>query len=212
MFSHSLKSHLQWSNSVGFNVRLLCKTRWWSRWEVINQILELFGEIEPFLIENDDLAPRTKQKMINILQDPTNNAYLQVEMAAVVDAGREFVKSTYKLEGDGPLVLDCYECLQTVLASIHVSNFPNVDAIIKTISADHNSQQRLKLHALACVKPGLDYFISKYTGDLSKQISTFQAARLFVPHKIVQLSPTAATVDSLSSFPFTRPSPTCFKD
>ena len=98
-----------------------------------------------------------------------------------------------------------YECLQTVLASIHVSNFPNVDAIIKTISADHNSQQRLKLHALACVKPGLDYFISKYTGDLSKQISAFQAARLFVPHKIVQLSPTAATVDSLSSFPFLVP-------
>ena len=40
-------------------------------------------------------------------------------------------------------------------------------------------------HALACVKPGLDYFISKYTGDLSKQISAFQAARHFVPHKIV---------------------------
>ena len=126
-------------------------------------------------------------------------------MAAVVDAGREFVKSTYKLEGDSPLVLDCYECLQTVLVSIHVSKFPNVDAIIKTISADHNSQQRLKLHALACVKPGLDYFISKYTGDLSKQISAFQAARLFVHHKIVQLSPTAVTVDLLSSFPLLVP-------
>ena len=37
----------------------------------------------------------------------TKKAYLQIEMAAVGDAGREFVKSTYKLEGDGPLVLDC---------------------------------------------------------------------------------------------------------
>ena len=108
MFSHSPKSRLQWSNRVGFNVRLLCKTRWWSRWEVINQILELFGDIEPLLIENDDLAPPTRQKIINILQDPTQKAYLHVEMAAIIDAGREFVKSTYKLEGDGPLVLDCY--------------------------------------------------------------------------------------------------------
>ena len=30
MFSHSPKSRLQWSNRVGFNVRLLSKTRWWS--------------------------------------------------------------------------------------------------------------------------------------------------------------------------------------
>ena len=58
-----------------------------------------------------------------------------------------------------------------MVALIHISNFPNVDAIIKTISADHNSHQQLKLYALACEKPGLDYFISKYTGDLSKQIS-----------------------------------------
>ena len=67
IFSHSPKSRLQWSNRVGFNVRLLSKTSWWSRWEVINQIMELFGDIEPFLIENDDLAPHTRQKMIKIL-------------------------------------------------------------------------------------------------------------------------------------------------
>ena len=68
-----------------------------------------------------------------------------------------------------------------------------------------NTQQQLNLYALSCVKPGLDYFMSKYTGDLAKQIGIFKAARLFVPHKVVQLSPTASTVDSLDSFPFLVP-------
>ena len=38
MFSHSPKSRLLWSSRVGFSVRTLRKTRWWSRWEVIDQL------------------------------------------------------------------------------------------------------------------------------------------------------------------------------
>jgi hypothetical protein len=158
MFSHSPKSRLLWNSRVGFSVCMLCKTRWWSRWEVIDQLLQVFGDVEPFLVQNDDWAPRTRQKMLSILQDGTKKAYLQIEMAAVVDTGREFVKSTYKLEGDGALVLDCYECLQSVIASIHISNFPNVDAIIREISTDPSTQQQLKLYALSCVN--LDWIIS----------------------------------------------------
>ena len=60
LFSHSPKSRLAWQSRVGRSVKSLSKTRWWSRWEVINQLLELFGDIEPFLVENDDLGPRTR--------------------------------------------------------------------------------------------------------------------------------------------------------
>lgn len=42
--------------------------------------------------------------MLTIQQDPMKVAYLKLEMAVVVDAGRRFVTSTYNLEGDGPLV------------------------------------------------------------------------------------------------------------
>ena len=94
MFSHSLKSRLLWSNRVGFSGRMLCKTRWWSTWEVSDQLLQVFGDTEPFLVQNDDLAPQTRQKMLSILQDSTKKVSLQIEMAAVVDAGREFVKCT----------------------------------------------------------------------------------------------------------------------
>lgn len=59
----------------------------------------------------NDLGPKTRTWMLSIVQDPTKKASLMVEMAAVVDAGREF-KTTYNVEGDGPLVLECYERIQ----------------------------------------------------------------------------------------------------
>ena len=34
---------------------------------------------------------------------------LMVELAITVDAGESFVKATFYLEGDGPLVFNCYD-------------------------------------------------------------------------------------------------------
>ena len=58
--------------------------------------MELFGDVQPFLVENDDLGPKTHTQMLSILKDPPKKASLMVEMAAVVDAGREFVKTMLK--------------------------------------------------------------------------------------------------------------------
>jgi len=58
--------------------------------------MELFGDVEPFLVENDDLGPKIRTQMLSILQDPPKKARLMVEMAAVVDDGREFVKTMLK--------------------------------------------------------------------------------------------------------------------
>ena len=71
LFSDSPKSRLVWQSRVGRSVKSL---HWWSRWEVINQLLELFGDVEPFLVENDDLGPRTRTRMLSILQNPTKKA------------------------------------------------------------------------------------------------------------------------------------------
>ena len=43
--------------------------------------------------------------MLSIMQDPSRKAYLVVEMAVVVHAGRELVKTMYIIEADGSLVL-----------------------------------------------------------------------------------------------------------
>lgn len=58
---------------------------------------ELFGDIEPFVSTHVDFAPATCQKLLAILSDPTKNACLGRELAAVIDAGECLVKTIYKL-------------------------------------------------------------------------------------------------------------------
>ena len=43
--------------------------------------------------------------------DPDTDRDLDIELAAMIDAGKHFVQATYYLEGDGPLVFTCYERL-----------------------------------------------------------------------------------------------------
>ena len=50
-------------------------------------------------------------------------------MAPSLDAGREPVRATYSIEGDRPVVYECYECVQAVLKSIHIQHYPNTDAL-----------------------------------------------------------------------------------
>ena len=69
-------------------------TRWWSRWELISQVMELFVDVESFLRSNDDLTPATRTRLLGYFDD------LQKKMAIVVDVGIHFVKAMYNLEGD----------------------------------------------------------------------------------------------------------------
>ena len=49
LFAHSHKVKALWKEATGRAMSSYCKTRWWSRWEVMNQVLLQFGDIEPFL-------------------------------------------------------------------------------------------------------------------------------------------------------------------
>ena len=68
LFAHSPKARLAWRSRTGKSVRTYSKTRWWSQWEVIEQMLVMFGDILPFLEDNSDLGPATRTKMLAILQ------------------------------------------------------------------------------------------------------------------------------------------------
>ena len=100
----------------------------------MSQVMAFFGDVAPFLQANPEMSPATNQKLLQILQNLTTKAFLQVELAAVVDAGEAFVKATYNLEGDGPLVLTCFEVLSTLTAGIQVGHYPNVQAIAQALS------------------------------------------------------------------------------
>ena len=69
--------------------------RWWSKWEVMNQVLTQFGDIEPFLEENQDIAPRLADHLRVLLEDQDRRKLLIMELAAVIDAGEPFVKATH---------------------------------------------------------------------------------------------------------------------
>ena len=50
LFSHSPKARLLWRARTGHAMRPYSQTRWWSRWEVYQQLMNLFADVLPFLI------------------------------------------------------------------------------------------------------------------------------------------------------------------
>ena len=57
---------------------------------------------DPFLESHDQISSKSGLKLLEILRDGKKKAFLQIELAAVIDVGEIFVKATYNLEGDGP--------------------------------------------------------------------------------------------------------------
>ena len=180
------------------------ETRWWSRWEVLKQVMLYFGDIQPFLVEND-VAPSYRRKLLAILEDPEKRSLLQVELAVVIDVGEQFVKATYRLEGDGPWGFSCFEILSAVDASIRNAHMPNTQTVIGRLTGMPISTQigqQWLLYARSCVEPGLNYFQMKFHGELSGSVAAFKAARFFLPHKIDEMKPDSSAIDTLKAFPF----------
>ena len=131
LFAHSAKVRAKWKERTGRSMATYSQTRWWSRWEIMQQVLEQFGGVEPFLQENADLSAATRAKLLQILHDPQQLLSLKVELAAIVDMGVHFVRATYSLEGDGLLVLKCYEEISKIRAAITSECYPNLQAIVR---------------------------------------------------------------------------------
>ena len=125
----------------------------------MKQLMVQYPEIEMFLKNNPDVAPASHAKLITFFQDKQKNAYLQLELAAIVDWGEHFVKVTYNLEGDGPLVFQCYEMVDPLTTAIRLSHTPNVTAIAQRLAAQVCGVTT-QAYASNCIKPGLEYRIA----------------------------------------------------
>ena len=134
LFSHSPKTRLLWKSQTQRSMSSYSPTRWWSKWEVVKQVMLYFSDIEPFLEENDDIGPTLRPKLLAYFGDPQTKSKLQIEIAATVDWGEPFVKACYDLEGDGPLALECYERVDRVIAFRATENIPNVRAIAEKLT------------------------------------------------------------------------------
>ena len=114
LFAHSPKSRLEWKTRIGVAVKSYSKTRWWSKFEVMDQILSLFGDVKEFLEAAATPVGAVRRGLMNVINDLRTRAELQMQLAVTVEFCRPVVQATYKLEGDGPLSFTAYEIIPDV--------------------------------------------------------------------------------------------------
>ena len=203
LFAHSPRVKALWKGRTGRAMASYSTTRWWSRWEVMNQVLQQFGDIEPFLKDHDDVSPATCTKLMQILSNPQQVSFLKLELAAVIDIGSYFVKATYNLEGVGILAVTCYEEVLKIRAAIASRYYPNVQAVARALFPSNAAHQQVMVqYATTCVQPGIQYFEDRYGNDSTFPVNVFKATRLLNPSKVHELQPVADDIDMLSAIPF----------
>ena len=130
---------------------------------MIQQIMEQFGDVVPFLTNADLGSTLTRSNLLGMVQNTRQNQFLTVELASVVDCGHPIVKATYRLEGDGPLIFQAYEEIATVREAVRSAHYPNLLAVTQKIAnGDSNLQHCLQTYGRQWVHPGLEYFETKF--------------------------------------------------
>jgi len=67
LFLHSPKAKLFWKQRTGISIQGYSATCWWSKWEVINQTFELFGDVECFKGQDKEFSSSTRAKLTEFL-------------------------------------------------------------------------------------------------------------------------------------------------
>ena len=203
LFSRSHTARLLWKEITGISMKSHSETRWWSKWEILNQVADFFGDVEPFLRENENICPANRQHLLDIIDNPQDLQDLRLELAAIVDAGVYFVKATYYLEGDGPLIFSCYEKLSAVSQAVAVGHYPSTTAVAQEIASGNAAlQNQLVAQAKACIQPGLHFFQQKFSVQFHTVARAFKAARLCCPIQVQVLKPTADSLEEFRNYPF----------
>ena len=204
LFSNSPKPRLAWSTLTELSAPSCSMVRRWSRFEVIKQGHDAFGDVSSFL-SGSSLPSASSGKLNAILNDPAKYRKLKIEIAITVDAMSPFVPSTYLLEGDGPLALVAYRQTSKLHATI-CEHYPNVLQLLRTRLGENTThEQQLLAYGRNCVQPGYSYFQSKFDaniGELKDTVKAFKAALYCDPAQLNELRPTPADIDFLNAFGF----------
>ena len=193
LFCHSPPTRIAWRECTGISRKTYSQTRWWSWWEVANQAMLQFAEIQTVCVVNNRAA--TLRQLEEMLLDGQTKTFFQVEVAAVVDTGKPMVEATYILDGDGTLAWKCYKQLLVIQNSINAAHLPILRAVLRHISGENPAVGQ------QCFRCGV-FRSSARMGPMNQQVEIFKAARLFSPHQIGQLHPVANDIDVLTSIAF----------
>ena len=55
LFTHSAKARLCWKEQCGSSVHSYCPTRWWSKCEVMKDVMIKFGDVQKFIMISHQL-------------------------------------------------------------------------------------------------------------------------------------------------------------
>ena len=172
----------------------------------MNHLPKSFGSVSSFLDKTD--LSSSKLKLQEIICDPPKNRKLHMELAITVDAMEPFVKATYNLEGDGPLIFKAYEEIALLSAGILNQHYPNTKAVAKSLTTTSIQQQQLLDYAKSCVAPSYKYFQDKFEGDLKAIVQVFKYACFFDPSRIGEPKLSSTDIDKLKVFSFLNSSET----
>ena len=112
LVAHSARSRNAFKATTGQIPKSYSETRWWSKYETMVQVHDLFGDISAF-VNGGQIPEVTTRKLQDILNEQQKLALLKVELAITVDAMKPFVQSTYQLEGDDSLCLQAYQIVSS---------------------------------------------------------------------------------------------------
>jgi len=142
-------------------------TRWWSEWEQIKQVCELWPAVRRFLEHPE--APESKTKLL-----PMMDLELSVHLAAVMDFGAKFAEASTMLQGkDVDVVTKTFDIMDSLREFCASPTCPNVAALLRREGVNYDIN--------AIITPAIDYFNSSWP---SLRTSIFRALRLLDPARI----------------------------
>jgi hypothetical protein len=116
---------------------------------------------------------------------------IRLELAIMVDAGTPICQVTYALEGDGILITEAFDHLETLRLFIDAHEYPNLQAGLRTMDVLEPQRLKYECAALECV---LHMFNSLRTHILNDDallhglLQLCKAARVLSPIKYRHMS------------------------
>ena len=92
-----------WKDITGFSWQNYSDTRWYSKYDVMENLYEKFGDIVPFVrrLVEEGISPANAMKLLQLLTNQTKMHTLQIELCAYIEGLKDLRVLCYFLEGDG---------------------------------------------------------------------------------------------------------------
>lgn len=187
LLSRSPLARAQLKSRISVSPKTCSATRWWSEWEVVNQVCLYWGDVEQF-VQQLDSSPQYRDELLDCLR--VSRVDLMLEVAATVDVGERLVKATYNLEGDSFLSISTFDTMQEIKHHFELfaqGHHPNTNAIINNLARDVavKTQMLAKVHSM--IEPAAVYFNNQLENEYKESMKFMRAARLCNPNRISSL-------------------------